>query len=128
MNKMILAYNFTPERLAALKLLCMMLRVPLKPVERTQLGSRASEAYAILSLVLTCHILMLLLQLLQQINRIPLRIRRRQHRLQLLLCAAWFRARLNRLRRALYANLWKSSRAFPRRTAKKSWQLSRLPS
>lgn len=37
MNKMILAYNFTPERLAALKLLCMMLRVQLKPVERTQL-------------------------------------------------------------------------------------------
>ena len=37
MNKMILAYNFTPERLAAHKLLCMMLRVQLKPVERTQL-------------------------------------------------------------------------------------------
>ena len=51
MNKMILAYNFTPERLAALKLLCMMLRVQLKPVERTQLlqpvGSLAAvpEAY-----------------------------------------------------------------------------------
>lgn len=37
MNKMILAYNFSPERLAALKLLCMMLRVQLKPVERMQL-------------------------------------------------------------------------------------------
>lgn len=37
MNKMILAYNFSPERLAVLKLLCMMLRVQLKPVERTQL-------------------------------------------------------------------------------------------
>lgn len=36
MNKMILAYNFTPERLGALKLLCMMLKVQLKPVERKQ--------------------------------------------------------------------------------------------
>lgn len=34
MNKIILAYNFTPERLAALKLLCMMLKVQLKPVAR----------------------------------------------------------------------------------------------
>ena len=36
MNKMILAYNFAPERLSALKLLCMMLKVQLKPVAREQ--------------------------------------------------------------------------------------------
>ena len=30
MQKIILAYNFTPERLQALKLICMMLRTQLR--------------------------------------------------------------------------------------------------
>ena len=34
MQKIILAYNFTPERLQALKLICMMLRTQLRAVTR----------------------------------------------------------------------------------------------
>lgn len=34
MQKIVLAYNFTPARLQALKLICMMLKVQLKPVAR----------------------------------------------------------------------------------------------
>ena len=34
MQKLILAYNFTGERLQALRLICMMLKVQLKPVAR----------------------------------------------------------------------------------------------
>ena len=34
MQKSILAYNFTPERLGALRLICMMLKVQLRPVSR----------------------------------------------------------------------------------------------
>lgn len=37
MQKIVLAYNFTPERLGALRLLCMMLKVQLRPVSREQL-------------------------------------------------------------------------------------------
>lgn len=37
MQKIVLAYNFTPERLGALRLLCMMLKVQLRPVPREQL-------------------------------------------------------------------------------------------
>lgn len=37
MQKSVLAYNFTPERLSALRLLCMMLKVQLRPVAREQL-------------------------------------------------------------------------------------------
>ena len=37
MQKSILAYNFTPERLAALRLICMMLKVQLRPVAHEQL-------------------------------------------------------------------------------------------
>ena len=37
MQKSILAYNFTPERLGALRLICMMLKVQLRPVAREQL-------------------------------------------------------------------------------------------
>ena len=33
MQKIILAYNFTPERLQALKLICMMLRTQLRAVK-----------------------------------------------------------------------------------------------
>ena len=34
MQKIILAYNFTPERLQALKLICMMLRAQLRAGNR----------------------------------------------------------------------------------------------
>lgn len=34
------------------------------------------------------------------------------------LCVAWFRARLSPLPKAPFANLWKSNRVFPKRTAK----------
>ena len=37
MQKSILAYNFTPERLGALRLICMMLKVQLRPVPREAL-------------------------------------------------------------------------------------------
>ena len=37
MQKIILAYNFTPERLQALKLICMMLRTQLRAVAREEL-------------------------------------------------------------------------------------------
>ena len=37
MQKIILAYNFTPERLQALKLICMMLRTQLRAVARAEL-------------------------------------------------------------------------------------------
>lgn len=37
MQKIILAYNFTPERLQALKLICMMLRTQLRAVKREEL-------------------------------------------------------------------------------------------
>ena len=37
MQKIILAYNFTPERLQALKLICMMLRTQLRAVTREKL-------------------------------------------------------------------------------------------
>ena len=37
MQKIILAYNFTPERLQALKLICMMLRTQLRAVTREEL-------------------------------------------------------------------------------------------
>lgn len=37
MQKIILAYNFTPERLQALKLICMMLRTQLRTVAREEL-------------------------------------------------------------------------------------------
>ena len=37
MQKIILAFNFTPERLQALKLICMMLRVQLRAVERSEM-------------------------------------------------------------------------------------------
>lgn len=37
MQKIILAYNFTPERLQALKLICMMLRTQLRAVARKEL-------------------------------------------------------------------------------------------
>lgn len=37
MQKIILAYNFTPERLQALKLICMMLRAQLRAVAREEL-------------------------------------------------------------------------------------------
>ncbi len=36
MHKTVLAFNFTPQRLQALKLICMMLRVQLRPVERSE--------------------------------------------------------------------------------------------
>ena len=36
MQKIILAYNFTPERLQALKLICMMLRTQLRAVTREE--------------------------------------------------------------------------------------------
>ena len=36
--------------------------------------------------------------------------------------------KLSPLPKAPFVNLWKSNRVFPKRTAKKSWQLSRLPS
>lgn len=37
MNKIILAYNFTPERLQALKLICMLLKAQCRPVSRQEL-------------------------------------------------------------------------------------------
>ena len=37
MQKIILAYNFTPERLQAIKLICMMLRAQLRAVAREEL-------------------------------------------------------------------------------------------
>lgn len=37
MQKIVLAYNFSPERLQALRLACMMLKVQLRAVPRTQL-------------------------------------------------------------------------------------------
>lgn len=37
MNKIILAYNFTPERLQALKLICMLLKAQCRPVARQEL-------------------------------------------------------------------------------------------
>lgn len=37
MQKIILAYNFTPERLQTLKLICMMLRTQLRAVAREEL-------------------------------------------------------------------------------------------
>lgn len=37
MHKIVLAYNFTPERLAALRLACMMLKVQLRAVARGEL-------------------------------------------------------------------------------------------
>ena len=37
MQKCVLAYNFTPERLSALRLLCMMLKAQLRPVAREEL-------------------------------------------------------------------------------------------
>jgi hypothetical protein len=37
MQKLVLAYNFSPERLQALRLACMLVRVQLKPVAREQL-------------------------------------------------------------------------------------------
>ena len=58
MQKCVLAYNFTPERLGALRLVCMMLRVQLKAVPREALSQpvgylagvpgaeQADEAYA----------------------------------------------------------------------------------
>ena len=36
MHKTVLAFNFTPQRLQALKLICMMLRVQLRSVERSE--------------------------------------------------------------------------------------------
>lgn len=37
MNKLILAYNFDSKRLQALKILCMMLKTRLRPVERREM-------------------------------------------------------------------------------------------
>lgn len=37
MNKLILAYNFTGERLQALRLICMMLKVACRPVARGEM-------------------------------------------------------------------------------------------
>lgn len=37
MQKSILAYNFTPERLSALRLICMMIKAQLRPVAREEL-------------------------------------------------------------------------------------------
>lgn len=37
MQKIVLAYNFTPERLQALRLACMMLKVQLRSVPRSEL-------------------------------------------------------------------------------------------
>lgn len=37
MQKTVLAFNFTPERLQALKIICMMLRVQLRAVERSEM-------------------------------------------------------------------------------------------
>mgnify|MGYP000020118138 FL=1 len=37
MNKIILAYNFTPQRLQALKLICMMLKAQCRPVSRQEM-------------------------------------------------------------------------------------------
>ena len=37
MQKLVLAYNFSAERIAALKLACMLVKSPLKVVAREQL-------------------------------------------------------------------------------------------
>lgn len=37
MNKLILAYNFSSERLQALRLICMMLKATCRPVERSEM-------------------------------------------------------------------------------------------